>query len=113
MFFVGKSCELLENLLYYPMRKEGEFLMTEEKRVWGIHTLDNELFMRENVIAIGWREMGDLGELNDRAAFKEKFARVYPKATKQGVANSAGCSTALQRKCKSVIISSIHPSRTE
>ena len=64
--------------------------MTEEKKVWGIHTLDNELFMRENVIAIGWREMGDLSELNDRAEFKERYARVYPHATKQGVANSAG-----------------------
>ena len=82
------------------MRNEGEFLMTEEKRVWGIHTLDNEFFMRENVIAIGWREMGNLGELNDRAAFKEKFARVYPKATRQGAPIARGCSTALRRKCK-------------
>ncbi len=29
--------------------------MVEEKRVWGIHTPDNKLFMRENVIAIGRR----------------------------------------------------------
>lgn len=64
--------------------------MSEEKRVWGIHTFDNELFLRENVIAIGWREMGDLSELKDRAAFKERFAKVYPNATKQSIANSAG-----------------------
>ncbi len=64
--------------------------MNEEKKVWGIHTLDDALFMRDEVIAIGWREMGDLNELGDRTAFKEKYARVYPHATKQGIANSAG-----------------------
>ena len=42
--------------------------MIEDKKVWGIHTLDHELFMRENVIATGWKEMGDLSELNDRTA---------------------------------------------
>lgn len=64
--------------------------MSEEKRVWGIHTFDDGLFMRENVIGIGWREMGDLGKLSDRESFKEKYARTYPKATKQSVANCAG-----------------------
>lgn len=34
--------------------------MTDEIKVWGIHTLDDNLFLKENVIAIGWSEMGDL-----------------------------------------------------
>lgn len=32
----------------------------EEKKIWGIHTQDDNLFLRDNVIAIGWRDMGDL-----------------------------------------------------
>lgn len=86
--------------------------MIEDKKVWGIHTLDNELFMRENVIAIGWREMGDLNELGDRAAFKERYSRVYPHATKQGVANSAGM---LYRFAKEVQIGDyiVYPSKAD
>ena len=26
----------------------------EEKRIWGIHTMDDHLFLNNNVIAIGW-----------------------------------------------------------
>ncbi len=33
--------------------------MTDTK-VWGIHTKDDNLFFNENVIAIGWHDMGDI-----------------------------------------------------
>ena len=63
----------------------------EEKRVWGIHTLDDYMFLNRSVIAIGWKPMGDLGEIApDREAFKKKYASVYPEAKLQAVANSAG-----------------------
>ena len=63
----------------------------EEKRVWGIHTLDDYMFLNRSVIAIGWKPMGDLSEIApDREAFKKKFASVYPEAKLQAVANSAG-----------------------
>lgn len=46
--------------------------MTDEKRVWGIHTRNDNLFLKENVIAIGWDEIGDLTEIApDREAFKK------------------------------------------
>lgn len=32
----------------------------EEKRMWGIHAQDDNLFLHDNVIAIGWSSMGDL-----------------------------------------------------
>lgn len=32
----------------------------DEKRVWGIHTMNDNMFLQRNVIAIGWKEMGDL-----------------------------------------------------
>lgn len=32
---------------------------TDDIRAWGIHTMDDNLFLREQVIAIGWKEMGD------------------------------------------------------
>lgn len=63
----------------------------EEKRVWGIHTQDDILFLQDSVIAIGWREFGDLSVLNaTREDFKQHYLDVYPDAKKGAVANSAG-----------------------
>lgn len=48
-------------------------------KVWGIHTLDDNLFLSENLIAIGWHEMGDLSDIqNDREKLKERFPQIYP-----------------------------------
>ena len=33
--------------------EQGDNTMNEERKVWGIHTKDDALFMRDNVIAIG------------------------------------------------------------
>lgn len=63
----------------------------EEKRVWGIHTKDDNLFLQKDVIAIGWKEIGDLSKIKaERDAFKEKYAQVYPEAKKGSIANGAG-----------------------
>ena len=63
----------------------------EEKKVWGIHTMDDYMFLNRNLIAIGWKEMGDLSVLDpERDAFKKKYMSVYPDAKLQAVANSAG-----------------------
>ena len=63
----------------------------EEKKVWGVHTTDDQLFLKTNVIAIGWEKMGDLSTISaDRESFKKKFAEVYTEAKPQAVANSAG-----------------------
>lgn len=65
--------------------------MSEEKRVWGIHTLDDNLFLKENVVAIGWNEVGDLSKIApDRDAFKKKYTETYPDAKKMSIATSAG-----------------------
>lgn len=65
--------------------------MSEEKRVWEIHTLDDNLFLKENVIAIGWNEIGDLSKIAaDRDAFKKKYMNTYPDDKKMKVATSAG-----------------------
>lgn len=63
----------------------------EEKRVWGIHTMDDYMFLNRNVIAIGWKAMGDLTLITpEREAFKTKYKEVYPDAKLQAIANSAG-----------------------
>ena len=63
----------------------------EEKRVWGIHTKDDNLFLQKDVIAIGWKEIGNLSKIKaERDAFKEKYAQVYPEAKKGSIANGAG-----------------------
>lgn len=66
-------------------------MSNEEKRVWGVHTQDDYLFLHNDVIAIGWKDFGDLKTIeNTRDAFKEKYAKVYPDTKKQAIANNVG-----------------------
>jgi len=59
--------------------------------VWGIHCLDENLMLQNNLMAIGWEEFGDLSLLPaTREAFKERFAAVYPHAKKGQIPTSAG-----------------------
>lgn len=63
----------------------------EEKRVWGIHTMDDNMFLHGNKIAIGWPEMGDLSRLNNsRDAFKAAYAEAYPDAKPGSIPTCAG-----------------------
>lgn len=63
----------------------------DEKRVWGIHTQDDSLFLNHHVIAIGWAKMGDLTLIGaNRDAFKEQYEKVYTNAKKGNIANGAG-----------------------
>ena len=59
----------------------------EDKRIWGIHTKDDNLFLRKGVIAIGRKDMGDLILIQaDRDSFKEniqKHIRMPRKAVSQ------------------------------
>jgi len=60
-------------------------------RTWGIHTLDDTLFLDKKVIAIGWKEMGNLSHIeSNREAYKNKYAEIYPDKSKQHIANCAG-----------------------
>lgn len=66
-------------------------MVSEEKRVWGIHTQDDHLFLHGNVVAIGWKEMGDLRTINaDRDSFKIKYTETYPDAKKGSIPTSSG-----------------------
>lgn len=67
--------------------------MTEknEVKVWGVHTKNEALFLRDGVIAIGWDEMGDLSTLpDDREAFKALYLKTYPDKNKQSAATNGG-----------------------
>lgn len=65
--------------------------MADDKRVWGIHTLDDNLFLKNNVIAIGWPDFGDLSKVTStREAFKERYAQVYPNDKLGAIPTSAG-----------------------
>lgn len=75
-------------------------MRTEEKRIWGIHTQDDNLFLQDNTMAIGWRDIGDLSHIgNSRDAFKKKYSETYPGKPKQSIANGAGM---LYRFCHEV-----------
>ena len=85
----------------------------EEKRVWGIHCRDDGLFRKENIIAIGWKEIGDLSVLGaDREAFKKRYAEVYADASKGNIANGAGM---LYRFCHEAQIGDyvVYPSKND
>lgn len=59
--------------------------------VWGIHTQDDNLFLDNDVIAIGWKAFGDLSVLEaNREAFKKHYEKTYPDAKKGSIATSAG-----------------------
>lgn len=74
----------------------------EEKKVWGIHTKDDSLFLKDNLIAIGWQEMGDLSLLPDsRDAFKDKYTQIYSDAKKGSISLGTGM---LYRFCHEVQI---------
>lgn len=63
----------------------------DEKRMWGIHTQDDMLFLGGNVIAIGWEDLGDLRKIgNTREAIKVRCEAAYPNWKKRAIANSAG-----------------------
>lgn len=64
---------------------------TDDMHVWGIHTRDDNLFLQEEVIAIGWKEMGDLSKFeSNRQAFKDRYTITYADAKKGSIANGAG-----------------------
>ena len=58
-------------------------MSNDELTVWGIHTTDDSLFLNGNVVAIGWKEFGDCGELvHTREAFKltvQRYIRMQRK----------------------------------
>ena len=63
----------------------------EEKRVWGVHTQDDNLFLQGDVVAIGWRDFGDLNAVSPtREAFKDKYVSTYPDAKKGSIPTSSG-----------------------
>lgn len=64
---------------------------SDEKRVWGIHTQNDNLFLSKDLIAIGWRDFGDLTKVDtNRDAFKAHYLEAYPDAKKGQIANGAG-----------------------
>lgn len=85
----------------------------EEKRVWGIHTKDANLFLKNNVIALGWQQIGDLSLIApDRESFKEKYIAAYPDAKKGSIPTGVGM---LFRFCHEVQIGDyiIYPSKID
>ena len=66
-----------------------------EKTVWGIHagkTGDaHSIFIKKNLVALGWHDMGDIGKLPaNRDAFKLKTKETYPKWKPGKIPNAAG-----------------------
>lgn len=65
--------------------------MSEDKKVWGIHTPDANLFLNKDIIAIGWSEVGDLSKIDpSRESFKAKVSTAYPGAKKGSIPTISG-----------------------
>ena len=84
-----------------------------EKKIWGIHTYDEALFLKDDKMAIGWKEFGNLREIPaNRDDFKKKYVQVYPDASKGAVATCAGM---LYRFCHEVQMGDyvVYPSKSD
>jgi len=67
----------------------------QERTLWGIHGgrlgKADTLFLKQNCIAIGWHEMGDLSKLPmDREAIKERVSEIYTNTKPGAVPVHAG-----------------------
>jgi restriction system protein len=70
-------------------------MANKEITVWGIHagkfSEADSLFLKKNVIALGWAEAGDLSELKmDRDAFKALISKTFPQDKPGSIPVSAG-----------------------
>lgn len=84
-----------------------------DKKLWGIHTQDEELFLKQDKIAIGWKNMGNLRQIPaSREDFKSKYMEAYPDAKKGSVPTSSGM---LYRFCHEVQIGDyvVYPSKSD
>ena len=62
-----------------------------ESKVWGIHTRDDMLYLKGNLIAIGWSELGNLSPImSDRENVRAKMVECFPEASKQSIATNTG-----------------------
>ena len=62
-----------------------------DTKVWGIHTTDDHLFLNNNLIAIGWHEMGDISDIqNDRELLKNRYPSIYPQSKPGSTPNACG-----------------------
>lgn len=85
----------------------------EEKRIWGIHTMDDHLFLNNNVIAIGWKAIGDLSLIEaDREAFKENISRRFLIVNLKQFPHLQVCCSDLLMKCKLEITLFFHQNLT-
>lgn len=88
-------------------------MANEEKKIWGIHTQDEALFLKDDKIAIGWKEIGNLKDIPaNRDDFKAKYMQVFPDAKKGSVPTSVGM---LYRFCYEVQIGDyvVYPSKSD
>jgi restriction system protein len=68
-------------------------MISNDRSFWGIHvtgSAGDSIYLKQNYIAIGWPEAGDLRNLRaDREAFKTKITEVYSDQKRGWIINSA------------------------
>src|SRR3989344_1177265 len=66
--------------------------MNSQKTIWGFHArIENEQFFIDNsVIGIGWSPVGSLIGLTEREQVKEKYRAIFPDHSNAKVSTSAG-----------------------
>ena len=87
--------------------------MAEEIRVYGIHSLDDNLFLKKNIIAVSWSEFGDLAAVEPtKEAFKVRYKMIYPDAKPGSIPVASGM---LYRFCHEIQVGDyiIFPSKID
>lgn len=84
-----------------------------DKKLWGIHTYDEDLFLKKDKIAIGWHEMGNLSNIaNNREDFKAEYAKTYPNDKKCRFRLVLVCCTVFAMRWKSATMLYSLPKKT-
>ena len=81
--------------------------------MWGIHTQDEDLFLKNDKIAIGWKEIGNLNDIPaNRDDFKAKYMQAFPDAKKGSIPTGVGM---LYRFCHEVQVGDyiVYPSKSD
>ncbi|OHX51662.1 restriction endonuclease [Planococcus faecalis] len=64
---------------------------SNDKPIWmvraGSHGQQEEIALEENIIAIGWRELGDLDKVDSKAEIEDKYEKIYLNTKPKAVSN--------------------------
>ena len=73
---------------------------SEDKKVWGIHTQNDSLFLNKDLIAIGWRDFGDLSKVEAAMLLRHTISKYTRTPRKVRLRTEPVCYTGFSTRCR-------------